>query len=180
MIETLKRVLSFALAVVLLAYDALSAAFGPVVRPVVAWLGSLEPIARLGRAIAALPPYGALVLLAVPFAIIEPVKILALWWLAQGHAVTGLVALALAHLASLLICERIFHAAKPKLMTIGWFARGYLALTRIRDRALAWLRKTEVWRACAALAVRIRDASPWRRARSRQASRRRAGDTRTR
>ncbi len=156
MTETLKRVLSLPLAAVLLAYDALSALFGPLVRPVVAWLGSLEPIARLGRAIAALPPYGALALLAVPFAIIEPVKFVALWWLAQGHAVTGLIALALAHLASLLICERIFHAAKPKLMTIGWFARGYRALTRIRDRALAWLRGTEVWRVCAKAAGRAK------------------------
>lgn len=156
MSDRLKRLLSAPLAVLLLSYDALDALFGPLVRPVIAWAASLHMFQRLGAAIGALPPYAALALLAVPEAAIEPFKFVALWWFAQGDMVTGVVALAGAHLASLLICERIFHAAKAQLLTIGWFARGYSFVTQLRDRALAWLRATAVWRAGREFAIRIR------------------------
>ncbi|WP_020179185.1 hypothetical protein [Methylopila sp. M107] len=153
--DLVKRLASFPLAAVLLAYEALDAVFGPVVRPALAWLGSLRIFAAIGRAIAACPPYAVLAMLAVPFAIIEPLKVLALWWMASGHLVTGLFALAAAHLASIFICERIFHAGKAKLLTIGWFARGYGVVARVRDRALAWVKATAAWRSCAGLAAKI-------------------------
>lgn len=158
MLGPLKRAASFALAVLLLAYDALDALFGPLVRPAIAALAGLRLFQRLGAAIAALPPYGALALLAVPFALIEPLKLVALYWMAQGHFATGLLALGVAHLASILISERIFHAAKPTLLTLGWFARAYGFVTALRDRALAWARATAAWRAGAALAARVRQA----------------------
>lgn len=152
----LKRLLSAPLAVLLLGYDALDALLGPLVRPAIAWASSLTIFRRLGEAISRLPPYGALALLAAPFAAIEPLKFVALWWFAQGHLVTGLIALAGAHLMSLLVCERIFHAAKPRLLEIGWFARGYARVTRLRESALAWLRATAVWRLAADAARRLR------------------------
>lgn len=154
--ETLKRLLSIPLAALLLAYEALDALLGPLVRPAIAWAASLELIQRVARWIAGLPPYGVLALFAVPFAIIEPFKAVALYWMAAGSFWFGLVALGLAHLASLLICERIFHAGKDRLLEIGWFARGYGVLVRVRDGALAWIRSTAAWRACAALAAEIR------------------------
>jgi hypothetical protein len=156
MIELIRRGASFVLAVLLVVYDALDALFGPLVRPLIRALAALRLFRRIAAAIAALPPYGALALLAVPFAVIEPFKLAALYWMAQGRLAVGLIALAGAHLASILICERIFRAARPTLLRLGWFARAYAFVTALRDRALAWVRATAAWRAGAALATRIR------------------------
>lgn len=158
MLEPLKRALSVPLAVLVIAYDALGAIFGPVVRPVVAWLASLRLFQRIGAAIAALPPYGVLALFAVPFAAIEPFKFVALYWLAQGRFGLGMTAFVGSHLASLLICERIFHAGKERLLEIRWFAAAYGFVTALRDRALSWLRATAAWRWAAETAARIRNA----------------------
>lgn len=156
--DFLKRALSVPLAVLVVAYDALDAIFGPVVRPIVAWLAGLRLFQRIGAAIAALPPYGVLALFAVPFAAIEPFKFVALFWLAQGRFGLGLTSLVCAHLASLLVCERIFHAGKARLLEIGWFASAYGFLTALRDRALAWIRSTAAWRWAADAAARIRNS----------------------
>jgi hypothetical protein len=158
MLERLKRAASIPLAALILAYDALDALFGPVVRPVIAALARLRLFQRIGAAIAALPPYGALAAFALPFAVIEPFKALAVYWMAQDHLASGLAALALAHLGSIFICERIFHVAKPKLLTIGWFARGYGVVVAVRDRALAWARATAAWRTAKATVARVREA----------------------
>lgn len=165
--KTLERVLSVPISALVLAYDALDAIFGPVVRPVVAWASSLKLFQRIGAWIGGLPPYGALALLAVPFAAIEPFKFVALYWLAEGHFALGATALVAAHLSSLLICERIFHAGKARMLEIGWFARGYGFVVELRERAMAWLRSTAAWRAAAEAVARLRDRarrtfSSWR------------------
>lgn len=158
MLGPLKRAASFPLAVILLAYQAADAMFGPLVRPAIAWASSLQLFTRIGELISAMPPYAVLATLAVPFAVIEPFKFISLYWIASGHAVFGLVALVCAHLASLLICERIFHAGKARLLEIGWFARAYVFAVDLRDRALAWLRGTAVWRAATGFGTRIRQS----------------------
>lgn len=157
--ETLRRIVSVPLAVLVLAYDALDAVFGPLVRPVIAWAAGLRLFQRLGAWIGALPPYGALALLAVPFAVIEPFKFVALYWLAEGHVKLGVTALIAAHLLSLLVCERIFHAGKARMLEIGWFATGYGFVVAVRERALAWVRSTAAWRAAASVATRVRAAA---------------------
>lgn len=156
MLYILKRVASIPLAALVLAYDAADAAFGPLVRPVIAWASSHRLFQRLGAGVAALPPYGVLALLAAPFAVIEPFKIVALVWLAQGRLVLGGVTLVAAHLSSLLICERIFHAGKARLLEIVWFARGYGFVGDVRERAMAWVRATAAWRAAAGFVSRVR------------------------
>lgn len=154
--EPLKRVLSAPFAALILIYDALEAVFGPIIRPITTALGRLRLFQRIGDGIAAMPAYGVLLLLAVPFAVIEPFKFISLYWLEQGRFMLGGIALVTSHLASLLICERIFHAGKAKLLTIGWFARGYGVIARLRDEALGWLRTTAAWQAATALVERAR------------------------
>lgn len=156
MIDRFKRILSVPLAAILLVYDAADAVFGPVVRPALAYLARLRIFQRIGDWIASLPPYAVLTLLAVPFAAIEPFKFVALYWIAEGRLVVGTLALAMAHLASIFICERILHAGREKLLTIGWFARGYAFVTRLRRAALDWLRSTAAWRAGKALVLGVK------------------------
>lgn len=158
MLEPLKRVASVPLAAVLLAYDAADAVLVPLVRPTIAYLATLRLFRRIGEMIAGLPPYVVLVLLAVPFAAIEPFKFVGLYWIAEGRYVTGAATLVLAYVLSIFICERIFQAGREKLLSIGWFARGYGFIEGLREQALAWIRATAAWRACAELAERARAA----------------------
>ena len=83
------------------------------------------------RWIAGLPPYGALVTLAVPSAILIPAKLLGVYLLATGHFVTAVAVIICAKLASTALIARIFLLTKPALMQIAWFAqrlRGVRAL----------------------------------------------------
>ncbi|MFZ0068321.1 MAG: hypothetical protein WAK90_19320, partial [Pseudolabrys sp.] len=62
-------------------------------------------------------PFIALALLAVPFAIVEPLKLIALFVFGKGHWITGAVVMLFAYAGSLLVVERLFKIVKPKLLT---------------------------------------------------------------
>jgi hypothetical protein len=98
------------------------------------------------------------VLLAVPFIVIEPAKVFALYWGAVGHPVQGLILLIIAQVVSILTCDRIFHVGYQPLMRIGWFKRLMGWLIGLRDKALGWAKATEVWKAAAAM---IRSVRTW-------------------
>jgi len=152
-----RAIARFVVAVLVVAYTLLDELLFPLFRPAIRWLSELRLFQRLGALIARLPPYVALVLLAVPFVIIEPAKVGALWVMATGHVIEGVVLLLIAQVLSLLICERIFHAAYEPLMRIGWFASVLGWLFGIRDRALALARGTAVWKAAVAIGRGVRD-----------------------
>lgn len=142
--------------VVVLFYSLLDALIFPLVRPVIGWLAGLDLFRAIGAAIGRLPPYAVLALLGLAFVVIEPLKALALWWMALGHALTGLALLGGAHLLSLFVVERIYHAGHAQLMRIGWFARLMGWLVGLRDRALAWVRSTSAWKTGRRLAMSLR------------------------
>ena len=121
--------------------------FRPLYRPVIAAISNLTYIQRLENRIARLPRLAILLCLAVPFAIAEPMKIVGLVLIAHGAVKVGLVLTVLAHLATFLIIERIYHAGREKLLTYGWlawimryvrFARSFY--DRLKLAALSWIR----------------------------------------
>jgi len=63
--------------------------------------------------------------------------------------------LGFSYLASFLIVERIYHAGREKLLSYGWFAWSIALLTRLRTRALDWVRSSAAY----AIALRSRDAA---------------------
>ena len=146
----------FAVAIAVIGYTLLDELLFPLFRPLIAWLTRLELFQRLGRWLGRLPPYVALVTLGVPFLLIEPAKVLAIWWVGTGHVVSGTFALLLAQMLSLLVCERIFHAAYGPLMQIGWLKALLGWLFRLRDRAIALAKSAALWQAAASLASRVR------------------------
>ena len=75
---------------------------------------------HFGELVGSLPRAVILVLFIVPLAIAEPQKIYALFVIARGHVIPGLVIIALAYLMSFLLVERLFHAGREKLLTYGW------------------------------------------------------------
>lgn len=119
----------------------------PLYRPVIRALSGLTLIRRLESRIARLPRLAILLCLAVPFAIAEPMKIIGLLLIAHGAVKLGLVLTILAHLATFLIVERIYHAGREKLLTYPWlawimryvrFARSFY--DRLKLAALNWIR----------------------------------------
>ncbi|HEY5797109.1 MAG TPA: hypothetical protein VIU82_19030 [Bosea sp. (in: a-proteobacteria)] len=127
----------------------------PLYRPLIRWLSALRIVRRIEAAIARLPRLAILTLLAIPFAIAEPLKLLGLWMMADGRARTGLAVFAFAHLVSFLLVERIYHAGRDKLLTYGWLAWGMGLLDRLRRRVLDWVRSSAAY----AFALRSRDAA---------------------
>lgn len=127
-------------------------------RPVVARLAELRPFVRIAAAIERLPPYPTLVLFLVPFAVLEPFKLWGLVLVATGHLVAGTTMLALSHLASIVLVERLFHATRAKLLTIGWFARLYGWVMVLYDWSVGRLRATPLWRGMAAALTELRVA----------------------
>ena len=90
----------------------------PIYRPLLRWFAGLRIVARAEVWIAGLPPYGVLALLAVPFAVAEPLKLLSLVLLARGAWFGGIVLMAIGHLTSFLLVERIYHAGRAQLLTL--------------------------------------------------------------
>lgn len=96
--------------------------------------------------IAGLPPYGALIALGIPSAILIPAKFIGVYFLATGHLITAAVVLVLAKIASTALIARIFLLTKPALMQIGWFQRGYDIFVPWQEALFAWIRSSWVWR----------------------------------
>jgi hypothetical protein len=128
----------------------------PLYRPVVAWFASLALIRRAEAAIAGLPPYAVLVILAVPVAAVEPLKLLALVWMASGRVVPGVGLMILAYAGSFLLIDRIYHAGREKLFEIAWFRRVMTFVDRIRRAILDRIRASALFAAMRDFALRIR------------------------
>jgi hypothetical protein len=82
-------------------------------------------------------PYQSLLVLAVRLAIIEPLKVLALLVVGDGHFVAGTSVMICAYAGSLFITERLFRVLKPKLLSLAWFAKMWSWFVTVRDTTRA-------------------------------------------
>jgi hypothetical protein len=89
-----------------------------------------------------LGPYQSLFILAVPLAIVEPLKLVALAVLGEGHFVTGVLIMTCAYAGSFFITERLFCVVKPKLLRLAWFAFAWQRFVTVRDKLVYWVRRT--------------------------------------
>jgi hypothetical protein len=96
--------------------------------------------------IAGLPPYGALVALAIPTAILVPAKLFGVYLLALGHVFSAALVLIAAKIASTALIARIFLLTKPALMQIGWFQRAYEWFVPWQEALFDWIRSSWAWR----------------------------------
>ncbi len=116
----------------------LSRAFG--------WLARLPLWARLESAITRLPPWAALLVFGVPVVSLVPVKLLALYLFAQGHALSGLVLIISAKVIGTATAARLFELTQPALMQMHWFAGVYVPFKRWKDIVLKEIRNSLAWR----------------------------------
>lgn len=122
-------------------------------------LAKFAPWARMEAWIGTLPPYGAGACLLVPFVLLTPLNLLAVHFFAQGDAWAGVLSLAAEKLGAVFIVERVFHAAKPALLTLGWFRICHDWVVRVRARILDAARATAAWKAAKAMAAAVRPAA---------------------
>jgi hypothetical protein len=118
----------------------------------------LPAVAWVERRVAALPARAALVVFCVPMLLLLPVKVGAVWLIAQGRAGLGLVLFFGAKLFSTGVVARLFVLTQPRLMSLPWFARGYARWLAWKTRLLARVRATVPWRAMRGMARRLRAA----------------------
>ena len=77
------------------------------------------------RVIDALPPWATLVVFAVPLAVVEPMKLVAVYFLTHGHFVLGVLGfIALKFIAFALIAF-MFELCRDKLLQLKWFVKVY-------------------------------------------------------
>ena len=77
----------------------------------------------------------------VPLAIVEPLKLVALFIVGDGHFIAGVVVMICAYGGSLFVTERLFIILKPKLLTLPWFAKSWSWFVPIRKKLLQWFRR---------------------------------------
>lgn len=145
--RTFWLIFSMSIRAIIVVVSFIDVIFRPLYRPVVKAISSMTVFRRIEAHIASQARVVILLLLAVPFAIAEPMKVAGLVVMAHGHVASGLTMVILAHLATFLIVERIYHAGRDKLLTYAWLAWGmrYVGMAkafydRIRIAVLNWVR----------------------------------------
>lgn len=119
-------------------------------------IARLPLLASTERRIVALPSYAALVLFALPWLFLLPLKLFALWLIGNGHVLLGAAAVSVAKLAGTAVVARLFTLTKPALMRLPWFARVYERWRIWKDDILDQVRASKAWSWGRATKVRLR------------------------
>lgn len=147
----LLAVLRLAFRLVVTAIILLDELVRPLYRPLLDRLAALKLMQAFERWVGSLPAYAVVVLIAVPYGVVEPVKFLALLHIANGHVRTGTFLFLLAHLVSFVLIERIFTAGRAQLMTVRWMAYVIETAASVHRSVVAWLKLAELKRRARAL-----------------------------
>lgn len=119
-------------------------------------LARLPLLAWIERRIQALPPWGAVLAFALPALGLLPVKLLALYFIGNGHSMLGLAVLLGAKLVGTALVARLFTLTQPALMRLPWFARWYPRWKTWKDGLIAQVRNSSIWRAVRRLKQRAK------------------------
>lgn len=120
-------------------------------------LARLPVLRQMEALISRLPPYAALVVFFLPGLALLPVKIGALWLIAQGQRLLGLALIVVAKIVGTAIVARLFTLTQPALMRLAWFARLHGRWTVWKASLLGWVRGSAVWRSLHAWRLRVRE-----------------------
>ncbi len=112
-----------------------------------AWVARARVFRWLERRLAALPPYGAMAVFFVPGLMLLPVKIAALFLIAQGHPGGGLLIIVAAKVLGTAIVARIFAVCRPRLLTVVWFRRIYEWIARLKTWLYTAIKSMPAWAA---------------------------------
>ena len=126
-------------------------------------IARLPLLRQLEALIARLPPYAALVVFFLPGLALLPVKIGALWLIAQGQKALGLAVIVIAKVAGTAVVARLFALTQPALLRLPWYAALYGRWSGWKAALLAWVRGSALWRSLHAWRLELRAAlQRWR------------------
>ncbi|MBF0562895.1 MAG: hypothetical protein HQL37_12955 [Alphaproteobacteria bacterium] len=101
-------------------------------------------VVRLERWVLARGRYTTLALFTVPIACLIPVKLVALYLIASGHLMTGILVIVAAKVTGTAVSARLFVIAKPKLMTFETFRTVYAKVLEFKAWAHGVLDRLQV------------------------------------
>lgn len=119
-------------------------------------IGRLPVFHQIEAFIVRLPPYAALAFFAVPSVLLIPVKLIALYFIAHGHAIAGLLTVLGAKVAGTALVARLFTLTRPNLLRIAWFAWVHERFIAFKARVYAVIKATGVYRAAHQMHLRVR------------------------
>jgi len=122
----------------------------------VARVASWRWVARLEARLRLLHPYAALGLFLVPVLLVLPFKLLGVYLITQGHALSGIATIVGAKLVGTVVLTRLFVATRSQLMRVAWFAAFYYWLIRTRQALYEQLHGFKLWIWVATLVSAIR------------------------
>jgi hypothetical protein len=125
-------------------------------RRVFALLAKLPVIRQVEVLLKRLPPRWAFVVLLLPSLLILPVKLLALWLVAEGRVTLGITVIIAAKLIGTALLAWLFQLIQPALMQLPWFARLHGRWTAWKADLLVWVRASAVWRTARAIKLRVK------------------------
>lgn len=97
-------------------------------------LAQTAPVRCYENWLGTLAPYPTLLVFFLPGLLLLPVKVAALWLIAHGLKVGGLLMILAAKVCGTAVAARSFVICKPKMLTIPWFARLYQSFLDFRQR----------------------------------------------
>ena len=92
----------------------------------------------------------------VPTLLLFPIKIAALWLIAQGQHVIGVVVIVAAKLLGTAVVAWLFSLTQPALLKLHWFARTYQWFIPWKDVWLEAIRASWPWRAGRVMKRRVK------------------------
>ncbi|HJQ25512.1 MAG TPA: hypothetical protein VKA60_16450 [Blastocatellia bacterium] len=119
-------------------------------------IGRLPVFHQIETLITNLPPYAALFCFAVPSLLLIPVKLVALYFISHGHALSGLLTVIGAKVAGTALVARLFTLTRPRLLRINWFAWVYERFVAFKARIYAVIHSTAIYQAAHRQMVRLR------------------------
>ena len=158
MTDRISKVLRYAGRAILLTiailYFLIDLIFYSILRPLRRRIIAMRWVRSLREWVMGLNRYAALVLLFVPWLILEPVKPVGFLLFARKHHLAATLFIVAGEIVKLTLFEQLFDMTQPKLLTFGWFAWCYgrwrAAIENFRSlpiwrRMLSWYRTVRAW-----------------------------------
>ena len=94
------------------------------------WLVRLLPYEAFKRAVKRfidlLPPWATLIVFVVPIAVVEPLKLVAVYFLTHGYVLLGILGFIALKIIAFALIAFMFELCRDKLLQMGWFVKLYL------------------------------------------------------
>ena len=122
-------------------------------------IGRLPLLRQIESLIASLPPYVALAMFGAPSLLLIPVKLAALYFIAHGQPMLGLMTAIGAKIAGTALVARIYTLTHSNLLRIGWFAWLHAWFLAFKTRIHEEIKSSVIYRAARRLGLRMRVAA---------------------